>query len=79
MIRMKKKILYAAAFVLLAWAAQSCEALDECKICRIVSTDDTTGEVTEGFETEYCGAALIAIEAQKPKTVLGVTSEYVCR
>lgn len=76
---MKKKILYAAAFLLLAWAAQSCEALEECKFCKMVTTDNTTGGVTEGFETEYCGAALIAIEAKGPTTVGNSTTTWECR
>jgi hypothetical protein len=76
---MKRKILFAAAFVFIAWAATSCEDLEKCKYCRLVSTDSSNGEVTEGFETEYCGAKLVAIEAIGPKTVGTVTTEYVCR
>ena len=76
---MKKKILYAAAFIFIAWAATSCEGLEQCLFCKLVSTDSSNGEVTEGFETEYCGARLIAIQAVGPKTVGTVTTEYVCR
>ena len=79
MIRMKKKILYAAAFLFIVWAAQSCEALDECKFCKMVTTDNVTGEVTEGFETEYCGASLVAIEAKGPTTVGNSTTTWECR
>jgi hypothetical protein len=35
--------------------------------------------VTEGFETEYCGAALIAIEAKAPVTTGTRTTVYECR
>ncbi|OFY67915.1 MAG: hypothetical protein A2V64_10850 [Bacteroidetes bacterium RBG_13_43_22] len=76
---MKKKILYAAAFLFLAWAATSCEALEECKFCQMATTDNTTGDVTYGFETEYCGAALIAIEAKGPTTVGNSTTTWECR
>lgn len=77
---MKRKTLFAVLFILLAWAASSCEDLMQCKKCRLVSTDSSTGEVIEDpNETEYCGASLIAIEATKPKTVGTVTTEYVCR
>lgn len=76
---MKKKVLYAAAFIFIAWAATSCEALKDCKFCKMVTTDSSTGDVTEGFETEYCGAALIAIEAKGPTTVGKLTTVYQCR
>ncbi len=77
---MKKKILYALLFFLLAWGITSCEDLIQCKKCKLVSTDLQTGEVTIDMnETEYCGAALIAIEATSPKLVGNVRTEYVCR
>ena len=76
---MKKKVLYAAAFLFIAWAATSCEGLEQCKYCRLVETDLITGEVTEGFETEYCGAALIAIEAKGPFVTGTTKAEWVCR
>jgi hypothetical protein len=76
---MKRKFLLAAAFVFMAMAITSCEDLEQCKYCKIVSTDSSTGDVNEGFETEYCGASLLVIEATGPKTVGTVTTEYVCR
>ncbi len=76
---MKRKIKYAAAFLFLAWAATACEALEECKFCRMVTTDNTTGDVTEGPEAEYCGAKLVAVEAKGPTTVGNTTTEWVCR
>jgi len=76
---MKRNILYAAAFIFLAWAATSCEGLELCKFCKLVSTDSSNGEVIEGSEIEYCGAKLIAIEAVGPKTVGTITTRYVCR
>ena len=76
---MKRKILYAAAFVFIAWAATACEALSECKFCKMVTTDSSNGDVTEGFETEYCGAALVAIQAKGSVTVGTKTTVYSCR
>lgn len=76
---MKRKILFAAAFLFVAWAATSCESLSGCKVCKVVTTDSSNGDVTEGPETEYCGAALIAIEAQAPTTTGTLTSRYRCR
>ena len=76
---MKRKVLYAASFVFIAWAATSCEALNDCKVCRLVTTDTSTGQVNEGYETEYCGAQLLAIEAQKPVVVGSQSTVYECR
>ena len=76
---MKKKVLYAAAFLFIAWAAQSCEALSDCKFCRYVMTDSVTGEVTYGNETEYCGAELLAKEAAPPVTTGALTTTVECR
>jgi hypothetical protein len=77
---MKRKILFAALFIFLAWAASSCEDLMQCKKCRLVSTDSSNGEVIEDpNETEYCGASLIAIEATRPMTTGTITTKYVCR
>jgi len=77
---MKRKILYTSLFVFMSWGITSCEDLIQCKKCRLVSTDLSTGVVTEDRnETEYCGAALLAIEATPPKTVVNVRTEYICR
>jgi len=76
---MKKKILYAAALLLLAWAAQSCEALGDCQFCRMVMTDTVTGDKTYGNETEYCGAELLAIKATPPVTTGQTTTTWECR
>jgi hypothetical protein len=79
-IPMKRKILYAAAFLFIAWAATSCEALNKnCKFCKMVMTDKTTGDVTEGNETEYCGAELVAIEAKGSWTTGNQTVVWQCR
>ena len=75
---MKRKILFAVFFIFMAWAATSCEDLMQCKKCRLVSTDSSTGEVIEDpNETEYCGAKLIAIEATPPITV-GTCHHKIC-
>jgi hypothetical protein len=76
---MKRKLLFGAAFLFVAWAATSCESLKDCKFCKMVTTDSSTGDVTNGFETEYCGAALIAIEAKTPTTTGTLTTTWQCR
>jgi hypothetical protein len=75
---MKRKILYAASFLFLTWAASSCDP-ENCKFCKTVTTDSSTGDVTEGFESEYCGVALIAIEAKGPFTTGTLTTVWQCR
>jgi len=77
---MKKKILYGVALILIACGATSCELLgEECKFCKTVTTDTRTGEVNEGNEIEYCGAALIAIEAKGTTKIGDLETVYVCR
>jgi hypothetical protein len=78
-ITMKRKLLFGASFLFIAWAATSCTALSDCKFCKLQTTDSSTGEITDGNETEYCGATLVAIEAQTPKTTGTLTTKYVCR
>ncbi len=59
--RMNKKLIISALFIFIAVTFNSCEALNSCKICKQVTYID--GAVThEGGESEYCDAALIAIE-----------------
>lgn len=50
-----------------------------CKTCKLVTTDSSNGDVTEGFETIYCGDALIAIESKEPVRTGTRTTVYVCR
>lgn len=76
---MKRKLFFGAALLFVAWAATSCESLKDCKFCKMVTTDNSNGDITNGFETEYCGAALIVIEAKAPVTTGNLTTKYVCR
>jgi len=76
---MKKIILYVAALIFIAWAATSCEALNDCKFCKTVTTDKKTGDVTEGPEVEYCGAKLIAVQTAPPTHVGDLETVYECR
>jgi hypothetical protein len=58
----KSKFLFIAAFLLLSWAANSCEALTGCKVCQDVTYEDEK-EVYSTAETEFCGDDLIKKEA----------------
>jgi hypothetical protein len=76
---MKRKLLYAAGFVFIAWSFTSCEGLKNCKICQQNTYNSSNVLLTEGSETEYCDAALVRIQATPDVTVLGVTTKWVCR
>ena len=72
---MKRNLIYILFFLLIAWAATSCEAISNCELCKWVTTDSSNGDVTEAtVETEYCGADLIAI---KTKSVTNGTQKTV--
>ncbi len=76
---MKRKLLIGASFLLLAWAATSCEALSDCESCKLVTYDSATGDTTEApNETEYCGATLLTIKS-KSTTIGTRTTTYKCR
>jgi hypothetical protein len=75
---MKRKILYAAGFVMMAVTLNSCEGLFEtCKICKSV-TYENGNVVSEGSGTEYCGAGLITIEAMAPVIIGNRTTQWEC-
>lgn len=74
---MKRLLMYAAGFVLVTLSLTACEK--SCKVCQQNTYDSNNTLVTAGSETEYCGAALIAIEATSPVTVSGATTKWVCR
>lgn len=59
---MKRKIISAAVFILLSWAATSCEALTGCKVCQDV-TYENNAILYSSPETEFCGEELIKKEA----------------
>jgi hypothetical protein len=77
---MKRKLLFGAVFFLfISWAATSCKSLTDCQFCKMVTTDSSNGEVTNGSETEYCGTDLIAVKAKLPSTVGTQTTVWSCR
>jgi hypothetical protein len=68
---MKIKLLFGVAFIFIAWAATSCEALKNCKVCKQVTYIDGKYD-SEGSPQEYCDAKLVTIEAT-PDYVSGKT------
>ena len=75
---LKRKLLFAVAFLFIAWGATSCEAISGCKICKDV-TYENGAVISSGTDTEYCGADLVKKEATKDITVGTQTIKVECR
>jgi hypothetical protein len=76
---MKKKLIIAAAFVLMASAFTSCNGLfQNCKMCATNTYEGGT-LVIQGSEVEYCGSDLIAKEATPDIPVGAQTIKVECR
>jgi hypothetical protein len=75
---MKKKLLFAAAFVMIAWSFNSCSLLNNCKMCAYVQYENGS-VINSGTETEYCGTDLVKQEAIPDVTVGTITTKVECR
>jgi ABC-type proline/glycine betaine transport system substrate-binding protein len=58
---MKTKLCFTGALILIALTFTSCEALNDCKICKQVTYIDEKWD-HETDPIEYCGAALLVVE-----------------
>jgi len=77
---MKRIFILAISFISITLAFNSCEALGTCKVCREVTYDAAGGPpISEGPETEYCDAALIAIEAKADIVIGDKRYSWECR
>lgn len=75
---MRRKCIFGIFVIFIACTTTSCEALSDCESCKSVTTDSSTGQVTESsVETQYCGAQLALI---KTKTYVNGNQKtvYVC-
>lgn len=71
---MKKGIIKASALAfLMSLAFSSCELLDDCKICALVTLTDGV-ETDRGPEVEYCGDELA--EKENFSQTIGNTYTY---
>ncbi len=73
---MKKRLHRIGILVIFAAIIPSCELLEDCKTCTLVTEID--GVRTEGTSGTYCGAQLIAKEADLPVTIGNTTTYYEC-
>jgi hypothetical protein len=69
---MKRKLLGAGLFFLIAWGFTSC-IKDKCETCKIVTRTSTGDIVSSDVEAQYCGATLIAFKAANPTITNPVT------
>jgi hypothetical protein len=70
---MKRKFIFGATLLFLAWAATSCKSLTDCQLCKIVTRTGSGSLVSSGSDTEYCGTDLIAFKAANPTITNPVT------
>jgi hypothetical protein len=75
---MKRKLIFGASFLFIAWAFTSCEALSDCGYCKDVIYENNS-VLSESSETEYCGADLLSKKATPPVTTNNLTTRVECR
>jgi len=73
---MKRKILFGAVVLFLAWAATSCE--DNCGFCKKVTYENGV-VINESSETEYCGTDLLTQKATPDLTIGSLVTKVECR
>lgn len=67
-------ILFAVAFI----GAMTVSCTEDCKNCKTKTTNNSTGDVSEGTSSEYCDEQLESVENEAPTTVGDNTSTWVC-
>jgi hypothetical protein len=79
---MKRKAISGAVFLLLAWAATSCNGLGDCQTCKIVTRKTSDNSiVTSDGGSEYCGTEIDAFKSANPtitNPVLGTVTQVEC-
>jgi len=73
---MKKQIRRYCIFIFFGAMIPSCEFMDECKSCRMMT--DNNGVVTKGVAITYCGEKLTEIEEEAPVIVGNTTTYWQC-
>lgn len=73
----KRKLLIAAAVVLVIGVLPACDILEECGTCKLI-TEYGDGTKTEGTPLPLCGDALLERENALPVTVGDVTTYWEC-
>jgi|WetSurMetagenome_2_1015567.scaffolds.fasta_scaffold211893_2 hypothetical protein len=63
---MKRKLIFAASFLLISWAFTSCDGLSGCETCKFVIKTSSGDLVSESGGTEHCGVELDIFIAANP-------------
>ena len=78
LMKMKRKLAYAAGLLLVACTFTACDILgDNCEICQLVSYDNGNPYLY-GPETEFCGDELFKIKTKPPETSGSITIKWEC-
>ena len=75
---MKKKILFFAGLMFIAWATTSCADTEDCGFCKNITYDNGI-KTNESVETEYCGENLSAQKTKSDVTIGSQVTKTVCR
>lgn len=70
---MKRKLIFAGAFLLIAFTFTSCESLNDCQFCKIVTRDSGGTEIDSTGGADYCGIQLTSFKAANPTITDPVT------
>ena len=75
---MKKKMLFFAGFMFIAWVTSSCNDIEGCGLCKNVTYDNNV-KIKESDEAEYCGKSL-QTQKEKPDVTIGsLVTKTICR
>ena len=78
LMKMKRKLAYAASLLLVACTFTACEIIgDNCEICQIVSYENGN-PFAYGPESDFCGDDLFKIKTKPPETSGSITTQWVC-
>jgi hypothetical protein len=73
---MRKAVKLSFVLIFMAILGPSCELLEDCKSCTIV-TEESNGDTTYGSTATYCGSELELKETES-ETINGKTTYYEC-
>jgi len=78
LMKMKRKLAYAAGLLLVACTFTACDMLGGgCQTCQTVSYENNN-PIAWGIPAEYCDNDLVTIKTTPPSTVNGVTTQWEC-
>ena len=73
-----RNILIAGLFLLWLGAIPSCDIIEECATCVLITEDEDGNVISETTPVPFCGEDLAEKENSTPVTVGGSTSYWVC-